>query len=417
MTRRRLFALAAALLLLAFAGSLHWVSRPRQFTALLLDRAGSALGLEITAAGVSEYRLRGLPRLVLRDVVARQPGAPDAILRARRVEIVLPWSTLRARGRELAAERIELDAPQLDLPALQRWLATRPATDTAPRIPQLRRGLAITQGTVHAGAWRVEALHARLPSLHPGMPAHAQVRGRVVSGTVRLPFDLTVAMTQPAAKAGVAARGSVDIETPGWRMPMRVRVAGRLASGADGLGLDGMRLGADARLEAGRTPQAFVLGVAGPLRIHAGAVSVRPLGLAVIGQGPVPTVQAQGRFGWHGDLDLDLDGTLAQWPDAWPALPAPLSRSRSKLGFELDYRGPLDFSGNTALTVRRDAALAELQFRLPQVLAWIDARPRDTPLPPLAGRVSARRLEMGGAVLEGVEVELHATPARDDAQQ
>jgi len=49
------------------------------------------------------------------------------------------------------------------------------------------------------------------------------------------------------------------------------------------------------------------------------------------------------------------------------------------------------------------------RFRLPRMLAWLDAPPRATPLPPLDGHVSTPRLVIPGATLEGVEIEV-----RDD---
>ena len=95
--------------------------------------------------------------LLLRDVVARQPGAAEPLLRARRIYLSLPWSTIRARGGDLTVQRIELDAPQLDLAALQRWLATRPPS-VETRLPTLTDGLRIIDGRVFngdaQGSWR-----------------------------------------------------------------------------------------------------------------------------------------------------------------------------------------------------------------------------------------------------------------------
>src|SRR3546814_3348045 len=115
---------AAALLLLALA--LHLLLQPQRVTGFVLNALGDALGLEITATGSSEYHLRGTPVLVVHDVVAREPGAATPLLRARRVYVSVPWSTVRSRGAQLAITRIELDAPVTDLPALQHWLAPRP---------------------------------------------------------------------------------------------------------------------------------------------------------------------------------------------------------------------------------------------------------------------------------------------------
>ncbi len=409
--RRWVLAGAAGVLLLAVAGSLHWVSRPRNLTNLLLDRAGTALGLEITATGTSEYRLRGMPRLVLRNVTAKQPGDANPVLRAQRVELELPWSTLRARGADLTVERIQLTAPQLDLQALQRWQAGRPATDQALRIPTLRKGISIKGGVLLAGSWRIESLDLAMPSLHPQKPVQAHARGRLVAGTTQMPFDVVLALTRPDAAAGLAIRGSTSIETPRWQLPMRMRLVGRLHSGADGTGLDGMRFGANARYVAGKNAYPFVMGLAGPLRIQSGGLAIRPLGASIHGQGLVPTLRGRGAFAWREAMTLELAGQLAGWPSAWPALPLPLARSDSPLPFALRYQGPLDLSGETALQLERDAARAEFGFQLPHVLEWIDAAQQGTPLPPLIGQASATRIELGGAVLEGVELELDDEPS------
>ncbi|MFX5957115.1 hypothetical protein ABTF01_22215, partial [Acinetobacter baumannii] len=76
-----------------------------------------------------EYTWRGAPSITLREVIARRPGESVPLLRARRVHVALPWRPLRTRGAPLVVTRIELDAPEIDLAALQRWLAARPPTE------------------------------------------------------------------------------------------------------------------------------------------------------------------------------------------------------------------------------------------------------------------------------------------------
>ena len=93
--RRRRIALAALLVALGlFALALHWVSRPSRVAGLVLAQAGEALGLEITAGGASEYRLRGTPMLSVRDIVVRLPGTTAPVLVAERIHLELPWSTI-----------------------------------------------------------------------------------------------------------------------------------------------------------------------------------------------------------------------------------------------------------------------------------------------------------------------------------
>lgn len=404
-SRRRRIALAALIIALAlFALALHWVSRPDRVAGLILAQAGNALGLEITAGGASEYRLRGTPMLSIRDVVARLPGASVPVLTAERIHLELPWSTIRARGADLTVRRLELDAPQLDLAALTSWLATRPpARET--RIPTLTDGLRIVRGRVVGDGWSVDAIDAFLPSLHPDRPARVRLSGRAIAGTMRIPFDVNLALTRPAARAGLGVVGDVDVQSPPWSLPMRTTLSGRLHNGADGIGLDGLRLGANATWRSGETDLPFTFGIAGPVRLRGGELTIVPAGVAVWGQGVVPNLQAAGRFGFGERLALRLQGALSSWPRAWPALPSPLAESTSPLPFALDYAGRADLSDTTSLRLQRDATRFDGSFRLPAVLGWIDRIDRDTPLPPLNGRLSTPRLVIAGATFEGVETE------------
>lgn len=394
-------ALTAAVLLLLLA--LRWVSQPSQVAGLILRQVGNALGLEITASGASEYRLRGTPMLSIRDVVARQPGAATPLLRANRIRLELPWSTLRARGADLTIRRIELDAPQVDVAALQRWLATRPPSET--RIPTLTDGLRVVRGRVTGDGWSVEAIDLDLPVLHPRRPARARLRGDLVSDATRVPFDLDAAMTRPAAGAGIGLSGDISIQSKTWTLATDTTLSGRLHSGDDGVGLDRLRVAADARYRNGDAEQPFALGLAGRLRLHEGEFGIAPLGLAVRGRGLIPTLDARGGFELGDALAVQLDGDIAQWPESWPALPPPIGQSTSPLPFRLMYRGQADLSAVTSLQLRRDDTAFEGHFRMPQMLDWIDAGAQGSPLPPLDGRLAASRIEIAGAVLEGVEIQ------------
>lgn len=403
--RRRRFGLLALLVALAMlALALHWISQPERVARLILAQVGNALGLEITSSGASEYRLRGTPMLTIRNVVARKPGDATPLLRADRIRLELPWSTIRARGADLTVRRIELDAPQLDLPALQRWLATRPPSKE-PRLPTLTDGLRIVRGNVAGDGWRVEQIHVDVPSFHPQRAVRARLLGRFATGELRVPFDVRAALTRPAAQAGLGMVGNVNVLSPPWTMPMRMRLSGRLHNGADGIGLDGMRVGADATYRNGETDLAFTYGLAGPLRVLDGTLRITPLGAVVYGSGAVPNLQGTGAFAFGDSLNLQLDGTLSSWPRAWPALPSPLGESTSPLPFALDYRGRADLSSRTALKLRRDTTDFDGEFRLPAILHWIDTFDRASALPPLKGHLSTPMLEIAGATLEDVEVE------------
>lgn len=427
-SRKRIY-VVLALLLAALIG-LRWVSRPSQVSWIVLDQAGKALGLEISASGASEYRLRGTPMLVVRDLVAREPGAARPLLRAERVYLSLPWATIRAAGDALDIERVELDAPRIDLAALNHWLATRPPSTAPIRIPSLRDGARVVRGQLIGEGWSVENLTVDLPELSPQKPVRGHVRGRVLSTPIAIPFALAVTLQRPALARGLGMAGTVAVETRDWRLPMRPRLGAILHSGDDGLGLDRLRLGANARYRAGDTDLPLVYGVAGRLRYRDGTLSLVPMGLALRADvnanaatasagatgtpatdaSLIPELDAGGRLAFGERLQVHWLGTLARWPQAWPALPPPLGQSASPLPLRLDYDGKTDFSDPIALRLQRDQTVFDGRLRLPAVLQWLDASAQGSPLPPLSGRLSTPKIEISGATLEGVEIEIEDDP-------
>ena len=397
---RRLLVLGSVLLLLSLLAT--WLLQPKQLVPLILDRAGKSLGLEITADGNAEARLRGEPQLIVRKLVAREPGAKTTILRAERVLLALPWSTLRNGGKDAVIERIELDAPVLDVPALQAWLAKRPPSEET-KIPTLTDGLRIVDGRIDNGDWRIEGVSVTLPSLHPQKPVEARVRGRYVDAPTAIPFDLAVALTKPANDAGVAVFGPLTIERGDWRLPATIQLSGPLHLAEDELTVTPVKLGVSARYESGDTRLPFSLGLHGPLRFDQTTWVLAPVGVALRGESPMPNFDAHGALALGRRLVIELDGALPQWPDAWPALPAPVSNSTSPLPFALRYTGKPDLSGIAGLQVKRDATAFDGRFRLYDVLGWID-QSGGSPLPPLDGRLRSPQLEISGATLEGVDV-------------
>lgn len=408
-SRKRLW-IALALLLAALLG-LRWVSRPSQVSWIVLAQAGRALNLEIDAAGASEYRLRGTPMLEVRDLVARVPGSDKPLLRASRAYLAVPWTTIRAGGGSLDLERVELDAPQLDIAELNRWLAARPASAEPVKLPRLSRGARVRDARAIGEGWSVEGIGLDFAELDPDKPLRGRVRGRALAAGASVPFDLAATLHRPAAARGLGLAGAIAVETRDWRLPMRVRAGARLHAGADGLGLEALRLGAAARYRSGDSDLPFAFGLAGPLRYRDGDLSLAPMGAAVraAADSAIPSFDAAGRFGFGDALHLHWQGRIHAWPQAWPALPPPLGQSAAPLGFALDYDGKADLSDTVALRAQREPTRFDGRFRLPQMLAWIDAKD-GSPLPPLAGSLSTPRIEISGASLEGVEVQIEDEP-------
>lgn len=392
----------AVLLLLSLLAT--WLLQPEQLVPLILDRTGKTLGLDITADAGAEARLRGEPQLVVRNLVVREPGAKTAMLRARRLLLALPWSSLRRRGKDPVIERIELDAPVLNLPALQAWLGKRPPSEET-KIPVLTDGLRVVDGRIDGDGWRVEGLQFELPSLHPDKPANARIRGRYLDAPTAVPFDLVVAMTLPANDAGLAVVGTLAIERGDWRLPATVKLSGPLHLGADDITMTPAKFGMSARYESGETRLPFTLGLHGPLRYDHGTWVLAPASVALRGREPIPDFDARGALALGRRLAMWLDGTLPRWPQSWPALPPPVSDSASPLPFALRYTGQADLSDVAGLRLRRDATDFDSRFKLYDMLDWID-RPGGSPLPPLDGRLRSPELEISGATLEGVDIVL-----------
>src|SRR5690606_21021690 len=415
--RRRRFLIAFGLLLLVLLLALRFALEPQRASAFLLSRVGASLGLEITASGAAEYRLRGTPMLVIRDVVAREPGAEVPLLTADRIHLSLPWSTIRARGAVLAAERLELDRPVLQLAALQHWLATRPPAE-APRMPSLARGLQVRDGSIrNDGAdadWFVDGIAIDLPRLFPEQAVHARVRGRYVADRVRVPFDLALALQRAIALLdasptgmGIVGRLAV-IGGEDWLLPAHLRLSGPLQFRTDDIRVTPARLGLAGSYRSDASDLPFALGAHGPLRYDDGKLSLAAAPLVLRRRGadahnPLPDARARGQLALGDQLGIRLDGEVAQWPAAWPALPAPLHRPRGPIPVSLDYAGPADFSGIVALRASKDATAFDGRFRVAAIQAWLDAG-MATPLPPLDGSLQTPLLEIAGARMHGVSV-------------
>ncbi|GHD67539.1 hypothetical protein GCM10007164_07710 [Luteimonas padinae] len=406
MRLRRGLALAAGiavvvLLLVALAAAI--LMQPRQLARIALGSVGDALGLDIDFEGEARYRLRGSPLLEVRDVVVRAPGAGAPLLRAERLLVSLPWSTLRERAAPLVLERIELDAPVLDLALLQAWLAGRPPG--AGRLPTLSDGIGVRDGRLLGEGWALHGLDLDLPSLGEGRPVAAHARGVLeLAAPTRVHFDLHLAATRPADGAGASARGRVRIEGADWQLPATVAASGPLRFGGGILRVAPLRFGMSAEYRGEGEPLRFALGTHGPLRLRDGTWTLAPAAVALRVEGIVPRLDLNGRGAFGHALLLEFTGRMPDWPEAWPALPAPLDASPAPIAVALAYAGARDLSGPVGLHLRRDGAQARAGVRIPELLGWMDAAATGTPLPPLAGRASAPRIEIAGAVLEGVEI-------------
>ena len=124
--------------------------RPDRFTAMLQAQAHSA-GLELNLASPASPTLFPRPALDLNGITINAQDAGVPILLAARGQLALPWRTLL--GGPTVISQLQIDAPRVDLEALQAWLAALPAKPQhAPaNIPRIDTGVSISRGSIVRG--------------------------------------------------------------------------------------------------------------------------------------------------------------------------------------------------------------------------------------------------------------------------
>lgn len=404
---RVLAAAGAGILLLAILVLATTLLPPQRLARLVLGAVGDGVGLEIGFEGAARYRLRGTPMLEVEGVSIRRPGEAEPLLRARRAMVSLPWTTLRGRGAApLVIERIELDAAVLDVPRLVAWLGSRPPGEGA--LPTLRDGLRIRDAHVVGDGWNVVALDLHLPRFAPDAPVAGSADGVVLlAPPTRLRFDLQFAATHPGPGAGLAVRGPVRLEHEDWALPAFVAASAAPNRLGEDWHVPRFRFAAAGAYHGQGEPLRFALGVQGPLRLRAGTWTLAPAGFALRGdRDAVPELSGRGDAVLGRTLSVRLQGRMPEWPRGWPTLPPPLDAAQPT-DVVATYHGPVDPTGAPIdLELVRGDARAAATARLPAVLAWLDGAATGTPLPPVRAVARVPRVEVAGAVVEGLEIEL-----------
>ncbi|NII11558.1 AsmA family protein [Oleiagrimonas sp. C23AA] len=208
-----------AALLLAAVIALHLLLQPQRFTNMLRDAAANA-GLELELTQPAQPSLFPRPGLELHGLQLTPRGSSTPLLIAMRGRLVLPWRTLL--GGAPAISRLTLDAPRLDLGALQTTLAQLPASGHgAPTLPRIDAGVQIHNGALVSHN-RVIADDIELSTgrLAPGQPFQLKYQAKTASGE---PYHFTLTATPVSdAKAvvlkpiqlhaGFAKTGSAELE-------------------------------------------------------------------------------------------------------------------------------------------------------------------------------------------------------------
>lgn len=365
--RRRWPWLLGAFALLVAIGA-FWIDaqlEPRRLATTVLAKAGESLQLKLGFRGTPEYAFRPEPRLVLPGFSAAGLDG-EVFLSAKRAEISLPWATIT--GGEPVITRIELDTPVLQVAGLQRWLASRPPTPF--KLPTLRRGLGVSNGSIIAATYNVRSLELELPHLEAGDPAQIEAKGELASGQTVLPFQAT-------ALAG----------TPGLASALELKLTMTPTLGS----------------EAKPTPVSLAL--SGRYRLTDALFTLEADKLALVASSPLPSLDGKGRIDLGQLLHLRLDAVLARWPEAWPKLPAALAAQSGKLPVHVEYEGKRDFSDVLTLVAKREQTELQASPRLPELQQWL-AADAASPLPPLSATLKTPALKFDGIELQGVEVEI-----------
>ncbi len=192
--RRLLLALGGLVLalLLAAALAVYLLLQPERFTAMLQDQARAA-GLELHLASPASPSLFPHPALDLRGITLNAQGASAPILLAARGRLALPWRTLF--GGPTVISQLQIDAPRVDLDALQAWLGALPPTPAGapPNIPRIDTGVRITRGSLVRGDQMLLGnVTLEAGSLVSGQPFPLSLSATTAAGT---PLQLRLSAT------------------------------------------------------------------------------------------------------------------------------------------------------------------------------------------------------------------------------
>ena len=216
--RRALSGLALLLLavLVVVLGAPWWFDA-RRVSAIALERAGAATGLDWHLGDEPELRWRPRPWLALPELRVTD-GRGRTVLSARRLELALPWSTLR--GESLRIEAVRLDGPRVDTEAaLDWWRAQPPSADRA--LPELD-GLRITDGRLTWPGGGIEQLQLVLPRFAINEALALELSARI---------RLDEAATQADAPAPAPASVSLTIAGTPRTDPMRIEGLSAIVTG------------------------------------------------------------------------------------------------------------------------------------------------------------------------------------------
>jgi AsmA protein len=182
--RIRWIALAIGVLVLvllaALAIHISALLQPQRFTNLL-ERDLAAVGVKLDIDAPARPQLFPRPGVRLREFSVANAGSSTPILQASGATIVVPWRAL-LHG-DVAIERVDIDAPRIDLGELKALLARLPHHRGPPRLPTIVTGVHMSQGTLtNDGAPLLFEVSLDTGELVPGRPFQVEIAARGASG-------------------------------------------------------------------------------------------------------------------------------------------------------------------------------------------------------------------------------------------
>ena len=411
---------AFALFVIGLLLAAWYMLQPARLTALILDRASRMLQVELQTTGPGSYALRPEPRLVLPGLSARVPGEAAPFFRSARIELALPWSTLRGKSSDISS--VVLKSPDLDAAGLRRWIATLPPRTTPLKLPTFTRGLQVDDGVVRGTTWRLEHIQLALPSLADGKPSNLEAGGDFVRGTSVSRFRMTLASTAAGMGRGLRIDDARIALRSDGELPSLTAIGSMHSADSFAVDLRGalQRIPShwaamidSAYSRQGETPFAVAAGdelaSSDPPNVLPLAPVRRHLRLRVVVGDPKrqPALSLDGEADRDDLLAAKLHGQLSRWPDAWPALPAALSSGTAALVFDASYRGSVLLEAPVVFDVRRADASLQGSVRVADLRGWL--HDEHAMLPPVEATLSLPQIDAGGVQLRGVRLQI-----RDD---
>ena len=396
--------------------------QPARLTALILDRASRILRVELHTTGPGSYALRPEPRLVLPGLSATVPGERAPFFRSARVELALPWSTLRGRSTDISS--VVLKSPDIDLAGMQRWLATLPPRTTPLKLPTLTRGLRIDDGVLRGTSWRIDRIALALPALADGMPSTLAANGDFVHEASVSKFKMLIASTPAGMGHGFRIDNATISFVSDDALPSLTATGSMHDTDTFALELKGAMQRVprpwaasidSAFKHPGDIPFSIMVSDGAPGSNAADAASIAmpeqhlQVRMNVGDPRRQPALTLSGEASSNATLGASLHGQLSRWPDAWPGLPAGLPTNAAPIVFDASYRGSIFLDAPVEFAVQRASTTLQGRFRIADVRAWVRNK-FDTVLPPIEATLHAPQIDVGGMQLRGVKLDV-----RDDA--